>query len=782
VLITQILIRLTRHPTLTRLKKTHLIGPNRAGRFTFPKIPQPLLPAALEVYFIIRPYTTITNGDDSDFKHEDGWELIKQDMGFFYSSGNWDGSPKNFGDPLNQQQAASPVAYIVLYNKYTSVLRVITYAPNANITFNNIIYTTLKFQTSIGGNNPNYSTFKFSALFNHYNSYAQALDKSTTVTRISTPAICPTSIGSWFYSDFQLAYDPCVCFFDGGFSVEFYNKTTATIALNGKYAGVNNIPVANYTNGSGTMKGNVNSDNFISSIFDGGTNSGSPESVLQNYFSTQNIQNQANQTGNIDIKNVLSGLATGLDIAAGLATGNIGSSSIKIKDALSGGSKAVKFLSTQLKDPTSPTESPVTIMSGYLEATGTITYNDNNFPGYRYTLGVPGAQNANMLTEYSSSSGAANGLKPTYPMYNEPTGLFALLKTPEVELFQNIPQNEPCYAACYAHFIKYKIHAQNDLVYALNPIINPAKSNIYIQYEFDGMPYTDENISSYFDTQTLIGATDFLYNDYGDYFEPATNTNLSHSFVKNITPTYPIGCNQNIYASETYSAYAVNFPAATKYYWYKRILRPRKIILSVLLDLESYPDSYGKTHRTSQIIKYECKVNNSPTDFTTSGPGQAALNSFTAATTNLQLVNNNYSIPASKYSFGDISIKGIQSNNNSNNGLVEIVAEKDIVLSNESKITGVGETHLYSNSLPKYFEACSTQNAPPFAGSISDYCKNQNSYAGNTGYQANSASSRLVQINDKNNENSITNSRLIPFKSRFQETFVLVYIPTLPQG
>lgn len=735
--------------------------------------PAPSLSSITNFFYYPNPYTNIQNAAGSDFRPEDGWELIKQDLGFYYKNGQWDGGQKNTNDPLNVQLAPSYVAYIVLYNKYNSTLRVLTYAPQAALAFNNIIYTTLSFKQSTSQNpQSNFSTYKINALFNNYNSYNFALDKNTIVTRISTPCISPVSNGSWFYADFQLAYDPCVCFFDSGLEVTFYNKTSANISLTGRFAGVSSEAVASYSNGAGSMKGNNSADAYISSIFDNG---GSPSTILQNYFSDVKMVNNYNALhSNVDLKENILKFSSGLKGLSSIAGEIIKKYSVSpfkekaliAKETLSKGSDVLNFLSTKIKDNTLPQPEPVSVISGYLEATGTITYNDFNFPGYSYPLGLPGAQNSGGLGEFSPTS--SSGVLPTYPMYNEPTGLFALLKTPRVEEYKLTPNVSQYCQLCPELKIKFAYHALGDLSYIFNPIINASKSNVYIKYEIDGMPYTDENYSATFYDNKFIGGYEFLYNDYGDIPTPSNPSfDMSNSFVKKITQTYPISCNQNIFTSETYKAPPTISMYNVKWEPHDRVFLNRNVILVVMLDLVSNPDKYGKEHRIMQIMKYKCDVIPSGTDFTTSGNGLSSIEALNQ-TNDLLLTNNVYTTLFKKYSYGTISITGTQTNDTPANQVSELIAEKEIQISNESIINGTGETYLYTSELPSYFNTCSNASAPPFSGNLSDYCKNQNLYGSNQGYQANS---RLASAGAQSNPRSYDANSYNYFAGKTKDSF-----------
>lgn len=144
--------------------------------------------------YIVSPFFQVDNSgtaifaDNPDRLPEDGWELIKYGNGY-----NLDGTIDQMFDGF---------AYLVLYNKYTGVLRVMTVGnqehayTGATITIEFDPYNTEK-QTSLISNT--------SKIF--------ALDQFEAAPSISAAMEYSNNAARWFFADFQMAYDPCTCLF-----------------------------------------------------------------------------------------------------------------------------------------------------------------------------------------------------------------------------------------------------------------------------------------------------------------------------------------------------------------------------------------------------------------------------------------------------------------------------------------------------------------------------------------------------------------------------------------
>lgn len=162
-----------------------------------------------------------------------GWELVKKDDG--YTEGP-NPIPNNVG-------VDNP--YVIIYNKYTGVLRVFwsvgTTAPPANF---------CSIEMSFINNNVN--TKRKSGLLNHISGIGVALEDTPMGSNNTLFALknFPTTPDAWFMSDFPMDYDPCSCI----------QQTTVHLAVNliskadVKLSSISTGTLASINNGAGTLE------------------------------------------------------------------------------------------------------------------------------------------------------------------------------------------------------------------------------------------------------------------------------------------------------------------------------------------------------------------------------------------------------------------------------------------------------------------------------------------------------------------------------------------------
>jgi len=169
----------------------------------YDKIQSPFFIMALDHPFYNQAY-----GINSDFQPDDGWELLKFNLGY-----KMDGTTRlaDFFSP-----------YILLYNKYSSTLRFfIANTPNSD-------WQTVAVEIFI--EDPaliNYNAFySYSALLSNNNNVAQVLSDSTEIVKVQVPTKHPNN-PMFFWLDIPIAYDPCVCYNYSHLHIDlsFYNKS-----------------------------------------------------------------------------------------------------------------------------------------------------------------------------------------------------------------------------------------------------------------------------------------------------------------------------------------------------------------------------------------------------------------------------------------------------------------------------------------------------------------------------------------------------------------------------
>lgn len=157
--------------------------------------------------------------NNQDRLPQDGWELIKYDLGF-----NEDGTPKT-----------TPVGYIhlVLYNKFTGVMRVFVAGDRPQA------FTGASIE--IG-----YSSGKMSSALSN-SSKLFALDVFEANPSITSVSEYNNNNGKWFYADFQIGYDPCTCIYESEMKIQIRLINESEIDLSGSITG----ELTNITSGSG---------------------------------------------------------------------------------------------------------------------------------------------------------------------------------------------------------------------------------------------------------------------------------------------------------------------------------------------------------------------------------------------------------------------------------------------------------------------------------------------------------------------------------------------------
>ena len=170
---------------------------------------------------------------NKDMQPEDGWELIT------YKTG------KN-PDGTNMSTQADFV-YLVLYNKYTGILRVMAAGdPQGNHNGSQLL---LRFVPTGSTNEYNPSVYSHISDIHEVADFRASDDSAFAVMRYKEGS------SKWFYADFPMAYDPCTCFYESLMGIEISLVDKATIDITGNITGT----LANITN---PTSGAVNEDGY----------------------------------------------------------------------------------------------------------------------------------------------------------------------------------------------------------------------------------------------------------------------------------------------------------------------------------------------------------------------------------------------------------------------------------------------------------------------------------------------------------------------------------------
>jgi hypothetical protein len=398
-------------------------------------------------------YNHIANASLSDFQPADGWELVKRDFGFLAN-----GSPI----PVNK-----PIAYFMLYNKYSGILRILATLPTQNGT-HQVINVNISFRNPDPSVTSAWNNLKPSALFNNYNAIAQPMDRPSMQSTVSSTAPFPASIQGFFYADFQMAYDPCTCIFESALVVTFTAIQQSNITLSGRLLATS-VPISSITNGVGSFYGTNYTDDFLTSVYGSGLNT---KVGMQTYKRIDDLVEDHENAAGSGYSGILEAFGTALEIGATL-TGVLEEAEA-LTEGLELMAKFNDFFSSFLGDGES--EPQPNVIMGEVAITGQmVNYAPQN--DFDFMVGTPGSLNADLLPEF----GNALDHKPNYPVYNEAMGTFALLNTPTYDWTRSSQLSSACprNARCLI-YEKSMYRIQTPLSFAFNPAtnVNEAKSVI----------------------------------------------------------------------------------------------------------------------------------------------------------------------------------------------------------------------------------------------------------------------------------------------------------------
>lgn len=346
-----------------------------------------------------------------DFHPEDGWELIKKHNGLQQNEVDVVSTADNRVGP-----------YFILYNKYTSVIRV--FGALANIG-DKTIEIIIKYSNNSGKT--------YSGVLGRYTGKMDALDKNTKVIKVAQGADA-TIAGRFFTADFKAYYDPCICENRQSFVFDFDSKTDGTISLEGRLIATE-VPL----DGTGNSP-LLNGRDFLNAVYlddftvNGGMQTYNNIDALVERFKTPEtglLEGLAMDAFGIVLDKASGKLDDMLgDVASKLLTRDFGGQEVfpgvTLQDTLSVsmgvvGSLADQFSSGLFSKPTIPN---ISFIEGEMVMSGTVEHT-SGLGAVDFELAVPGSK-------YTNNSYYTNDKH--YPVYNEALGTFALLETPMVKL------------------------------------------------------------------------------------------------------------------------------------------------------------------------------------------------------------------------------------------------------------------------------------------------------------------------------------------------------------
>jgi hypothetical protein len=347
------------------------------------------------------------NANFRDNKPEDGWELI------IYGLGQ--------DRQLNVQTGFSH-PYVVLYNKYTGILRVFYYLKTSN--FSND-YDAATIKLSFNSNN-DISTQ--SANFNHMEEVARPLNNYVKNQNLQVPNTIYNGLnsspgsGMWLQADFAMAYDACVCEYDyDEMRIDVTVADEADVTLTG------DITAKPIEKSLGSTKGktNVGADYKTGFKAVDGVASQAQKSYKKGEELTKFITKVAGSKLPSDEKKDEHAKKIAKEGLTQIA--KLGKAVPYIGMAIG----VVNLLIKEEDSPSKPSNTPISF-DATVSLSGTITNNATSSP---IIFKVPGSD----YIPYSSNPNTTNPtIAESVPFYDEPLGVVSLIKTPKIEYQHNV--------------------------------------------------------------------------------------------------------------------------------------------------------------------------------------------------------------------------------------------------------------------------------------------------------------------------------------------------------
>lgn len=535
------------------------------------------------INFHIRPFGSLDRNESvCDFHPEDGWELIHKNNGFKLDEAtlmdqSWDSYRRK-------------APYIVLYNKYSGLLRVLS-AWDESFVGSSFLQTEMKLW--LPSNAPT-NLYGYSGILSNNDSIVRPLDQSTRINRI-TATSAPVAEGSFWCTDFFVTYDPCVKFYRSGLEFNFQSFTQADLTLSGRLLGTS-VPL----DGSGNSPLlNGNGRDFLQSVYKDEYNMANTgmliwnkqQALVEKYRSPQ--RSWLEDLGITAVGALLNGAGGYLDKVFNSALTPVATKLVtqlgineKINVGLNIFAQSAKSINASLFP-----ENKIPNI-GFIEAEMAITgtyQSEVPIPGAGFTIAMPGSAGTNDPSVTPIQK---------YPAYNEALGVFTLLKTPLLKIARATSdwvfdmewapgRWSPCYRCEYILQLD-----ENSLLYAFNPAsevdLDKTKilASLWVVDNHD-KSYTDERGDNMCSTMTR----QYLVEDNNPY---VSRYYYSTSFI-------PLSC--------------IGKMSFTRYYdtrMYEMLkggfLNCEKPLIKLLVHFVSKPNKYGKVVRRLMEFTYPLDV------------------------------------------------------------------------------------------------------------------------------------------------------------------------------
>ncbi|MEL7196029.1 MAG: T9SS type A sorting domain-containing protein [Bacteroidota bacterium] len=400
------------------------------------------------------PYYQDDNGivshffENKDMDPDDGWELIKQDVG------------KTLDGTAN---ATTPTdfVYVVLYNRYSGKLRIFV-AGDYTVPFNGAKITIKVQENPVSSNTALPSILSHSSTLKAVESFSEDDIETVSASEFKN------GLAEWFYAEFNMAYDPCVCSYESLVEANVQLIERSLITLSGDITGeITNIEnKQNKDNDKPTENGWSVSAKDLETLYKTGVKSyKSGKAFVDKQKKALKVEGKSNLQLKVEELTKVNKLNDFQELLKGNETF---SSLLDIVPYVGPALDIVKFFSGVINPkPATPQlvkVSPMAINSTVKlngEIVGVFDFADIIF----YT---PGSLNAE--TRQASR----------YARYNEPVGIFNLLETPVVRTYTKVnadispPIKGSPPSRKYTYETKFQIKSplSSNIKYVINPAID----------------------------------------------------------------------------------------------------------------------------------------------------------------------------------------------------------------------------------------------------------------------------------------------------------------------
>ncbi|WP_395950149.1 hypothetical protein ACFWHB_10685 [Aeromonas mytilicola subsp. aquatica] len=343
-----------------------------------------------------------------DMSPDEGWEIVKFNLG--YKMSHYKNAKTSWSADGSDSFTTNQYPYIILYNRMTAKLRVMGFFPGYALGTGMSVILATSGKTKI---------------FNG----TKAVDaKFFNSNKTGFGAINNSQDGAWGIADFNLDLDPCSPGMDIDLTVSIKPEAVADVELYGHSIGISqnitdeNIgdPSRYLMDVSGDLQDNldqagsytVSSLNDLNELFNGVNDSATSNAVASDALGAASA--------------FLGGL---MELAPGGSTVTAG---LKAMSGVLGGAGSIMGTQAAAVQNFSPIIPQITFSEIYLR--GTSTLSDN---GINVKLRLPGSLN----TAWKNfDENAVTNL--SYPLYDEPMGLFTLLTTPKVRVTKTYSERD----------------------------------------------------------------------------------------------------------------------------------------------------------------------------------------------------------------------------------------------------------------------------------------------------------------------------------------------------